>query len=265
MSGGGARAAGGLPLRVLVVDDEAPARRRLRRLLGDIGDVDVVGEAENGDEAVIRIAELDPDVVFLDVQMPGLNGFGVIASVGLDEMPLVIFVTAFDEHAVAAFEVHALDYLLKPVAPPRLASAVGRARDMVLAPHGPASIRQAEAIASIARVDGAPLSRLLVHGERGAQLLLVDSIDLARAERNYVTLYCAGATYRVRGTIGALNDRLDPSRFLRVNRSDIVRLDAIRELQPWSHGDYRVVLGDGRALLWSRRYRARQASAFEIG
>ena len=252
-------------LTALIVDDEAPARRRLVRMLGEITGVEVVGEAESGDDAVVQIAELEPDVVFLDIQMPGLNGFGVIQAVGVEEMPLVVFVTAFDEHAVAAFEVRALDYLLKPVAPQRLAGAVARAREILSAPHGSESGRQAEAIASLARVEAPPLTRVLVHGERGAQLLLVDAIDLARAERNYVALHTSQGTFKVRGTIGALAERLDPARFLRVNRSDIVRLDAIRELQPWSHGDYRIVLGDGRALLWSRRYRAQQASTFELG
>jgi len=253
------------PITALIVDDEAPARRRLVRMLGEMADVEVVGEAESGDDAVVQIAELEPDVVFLDIQMPGLNGFGVINAVGAEEMPLVVFVTAFDEHAVAAFEVRALDYLLKPVAPQRLAGAIARVREILSTPHGAESTRQAEVIASLARVEAPPLTRLLVHGERGAHLLLVESIDLARAERNYVVLHTPQGTFKVRGTIGVLAERLDPSRFLRVNRSDIVRLDAIREMQPWSHGDYRIVLGDGRALLWSRRYRAQQGTAFELG
>lgn len=252
-------------ITALIVDDEAPARRRLLRLLGEIGGVEVVGEAESGEDAVLQIAALEPDVVFLDIQMPGLNGFGVIQAVGVEEMPLVVFVTAFDEHALAAFEVRACDYLLKPVAPHRLQGALARVRTILAAPHGAESTRQAEAMAALARVEAPPLTRLLVHGEQGAHLLLVDAIDLARAERNYVALHTPQGTFRVRGTISTLAERLDPARFLRVNRSDIVRLDAIRELQPWSHGDYRIVLGDGRALLWSRRYRAQQASAFELG
>jgi two-component system LytT family response regulator len=255
----------GRALGALVVDDEAPARRRLTRLLTELGDVEVVGEAGSGEEAVLRIAELEPDLVFLDIQMPGLDGFGVIQSVGMDEMPLVIFVTAFDEHAVAAFEVRALDYLLKPVAPARLAAAVERAHELLAAPQGDAARQQEEALASLVRLEGPPLTRLLVQGERGAHLLLVQGIDLARAERNYVVLHTAHGIFRVRGTIGALAERLDPAHFLRVNRSDIVRLDAIRELQPWSHGDYRIVLQDGRALLWSRRYRAQQSGTFELG
>ncbi|MGZ8415324.1 MAG: LytR/AlgR family response regulator transcription factor [Gemmatirosa sp.] len=241
------------PLRVLVVDDEAPARRKLVRLLAELPDVAVAGEAESGRQAVERIRALAPDLVLLDVQMPGLDGFGVVASVGVEAMPAVVFVTAHDEHALRAFEVRALDYLLKPVTVDRLREAVARV----------------QARLSAAREVAAPtvsaLRHLLVHDARGAQLLPVDDIELARAERNYVALHTARGTFRVRGTIGGLAHRLDAARFLRVNRSDVVRLDAIAELQPWSHGDYRIVLRDGTALLWSRRFRAEQAGAFELG
>ena len=251
------------PLRVLIVDDEAPARRRLARLLASVPDVALAGEAEGGHEAVERIRALAPDLVLLDVQMPGLDGFGVVDAIGPSAMPAVVFVTAYDAHALRAFEVRALDYLLKPVAPDRLREAVDRAR-----PH--TAVRQAAERADVPSTksedaSGPPLRHLLVHDARGAQLLPIEDVELARAERNYVTLHTARGAFRVRGTIGALAARLDASRFLRVNRSDVVRLDAIRELQPWSHGDYRIVLRDGTALLWSRRFRAEQAGAFELG
>ena len=246
-------------LRVLVADDEAPARRKLRRLLDAIDGVEVVGEAASGEEAVARIAELAPDLVLLDIQMPVLDGFEVVAAVGVDRMPAVVFVTAYDEHALRAFEVRALDYLLKPVSAERLAEAVARVRARTVMPD---AVPNAGLAALVAHT---PLRRLLVHDDRGAHLLPVDAIVLARAERNYVVLHTARGAFRVRGTIGALAERLDPAAFLRVNRSDVVRLDAIRELQPWSHGDYRIVLGDGMALLWSRRYRAQTAGAFELG
>jgi two-component system LytT family response regulator len=251
------------PLRVLIVDDEAPARRRLARLLASVPDVALAGEADGGQEAVERIRALTPDLVLLDVQMPGLDGFGVVDAIGPSAMPAVVFVTAYDAHALRAFEVRALDYLLKPVAPDRLREAVDRAR-----PH--AAVRRAAERADVPPAapedaSGPPLRHLLVHDARGAQLLPVEDVELARAERNYVALHTARGAFRVRGTIGALAARLDASRFLRVNRSDVVRLDAIRELQPWSHGDYRIVLRDGTALLWSRRFRAEQAGAFELG
>ena len=246
-------------LRVLVADDEAPARRRLVRMLGAMADVAVVGEAADGREAAERIGTLAPDLVLLDIRMPVLDGFEVVAAVGVERMPATVFVTAYDEHALKAFEVRALDYLLKPVAPARLREAVDRARGRLTEPPDRGALRSL-----VAATAGAYLKRILVHDDRGAHLLPVDDVTLARAERNYVVLHTARGRFRVRGTVGALAERLDPATFLRVNRSDIVRLDAIRELQPWSHGDYRVVLRDGSALLWSRRYRARAAGAFEL-
>ncbi|GLC24592.1 LytR/AlgR family response regulator transcription factor [Roseisolibacter agri] len=251
------------PLRVLVVDDEAPARRKLARLLSAMPDVALAGEAETGAEAVERIGALTPDLVLLDVQMPVLDGFGVVAAVGVGAMPPVVFVTAHDEHALRAFEVRALDYLLKPVTAERLREAIDRVRSR---PRTPAA--EAERAARLQALDAPPapvLRHLLVQDAQGARLLSVEDVELARAERNYVALHTATGTFRVRGTIGELAARLDPARFLRVNRSDVVRLDAIRELQPWSHGDYRIVLRDGSALLWSRRFRAEQAGAFELG
>ena len=257
-----------MTLRVLVVDDEAPARRRLTRMLGAIPEVALVGEAESGIEAVERIETSSPDLVLLDIQMPSLDGFGVIDAVGADAMPDVVFVTAYDEHAVRAFEVHALDYLLKPVAPDRLRAAIDRALARQLSPDEPAPRDADEPTERTAALDAVvrtrPLRRLLVRDDRGARLLAVDEIDLARAERNYVALHTADGVYRIRGTIGALAERLEPDTFLRVNRSDVVRVDAIAEMQPWSHGDYRIVLRGGLALLWSRRYKAASEAEFEV-
>lgn len=256
-----------MTLRVLVVDDEAPARRRLTRMLAAIPEVALVGEAESGIEAVERIETSSPDLVLLDIQMPSLDGFGVIDAVGPDAMPDVVFVTAYDEHAVRAFEVHALDYLLKPVAPERLRAAIDRALARHAAPDEPPHTDD-EPSGRVAALDavvrGRPLRRLLVRDDRGARLLAVDAIDLARAERNYVALHTAEGVYRIRGTIGALADRLEPDTFLRVNRSDVVRVDAIAEMQPWSHGDYRIVLRSGLALLWSRRYKAASEADFGV-
>jgi two-component system LytT family response regulator len=249
-------------LRVLVVDDEAPARRKLRRLLGAIGGVEVIGEAATGEQAIDQIAALTPDLVLLDVQMPVLDGFEVIAAIGVEQMPAVVSVTAFDEHAVRAFEVRALDYLLKPVSEERLREAVDRVRARAHSGSGAVTDVVRAALTSIA--ESRPLTRILVHDERSARLLPVEAITLARARRNYVTLYATTGTFTVRCTIAALAQRLDPTKFLQVNRSDVIQLDSIRELQPWSHGDYRIVLGDGTALLWSRRFRASAAGTFDL-
>jgi two-component system, LytTR family, response regulator len=257
-----------MTLRVLVADDEAPARRRLLRLLGAIPELDVVGEATNGEQAVERIAALEPDLVLLDIQMPILDGFDVVATIGVDEMPAVIFVTAYDEHALRAFEAGAIDYLVKPVAPTRLREAIQRVISRQpsgrTAPDFEAGdmVSHRSKLASL--VGKRHLRRLMVKDDRGARLLAVETIELARAERNYVALHTSLGVFRIRGTVSALSERLDQAAFLRVNRSDIVRLDAIRELQPWSHGDYRVLLANGTALLWSRRFRAQTVGAFDL-
>ena len=257
-----------MTLRVLVADDETPARRRLLRLLHAMSGAEVVGEAINGEQAVERIAALQPDLVLLDIQMPMLDGFDVVATIGVDEMPAVVFVTAYDEHALRAFEAGAIDYLLKPVAPARLREAINRVLSRQRSGPGTPGFGIGGMVSHrsnlAALVGKRHLRRLMVKDDHGARLLAVEAIELARAERNYVALHTSFGIFRVRGTVSALSERLDPAAFLRVNRSDIVRLDAIRELQPWSHGDYRVVLGNGTALLWSRRFRAQTAGAFDL-
>ncbi len=250
------------PMRVLIVDDEAPARRRLATLLAADSTVEIVGEAEDGPSAVVQIGALAPDLVLLDIRMPGLDGFEVIEALG-SAMPPVVFVTAYDEHALRAFDVRAIDYLLKPVESPRLRAAVTRARQLRDASAADRRHRHA-AVAAVAAEQARPLQRLLAQDARGeAALVSVDDLVLARAQRNYVSLRTATAEFRVRGTIAALEERFDRKEFLRVNRSDIVRLAAITRLAAWSHGDYRIEL-PGIALLWSRRYRARDAAQFDL-
>jgi two-component system, LytTR family, response regulator len=232
-------------VRALIVDDEAPARSKLRRMLGAAPDVEIVGEAATGAEAVAGIRGARPDVVFLDVQMPEFDGFAVIDEIGTGVMPFVVFVTASDEHAVRAFEVEALDYLLKPFAAERLAAVLDRVRAAL-----------SRGAATVMEQPKRLLRRLIVEDERRAVLLAVERIDWFEAAANYVRVHVGGATYQVRGTLAKLAERLDGAEFLRINRSEIVRLDAVREMHPWSHGDYRVVLVDGTTLTWSRRYRA---------
>jgi two-component system, LytTR family, response regulator len=272
-------------IRALIADDEPPARRKLRELLAREADFEVVAEATDGMEAVAAIRTAAPDVVFLDVQMPKLDGFGVIAEVGVEAMPLVVFVTAFDEHALRAFEVHAVDYLLKPFAPARLQRLVSRLRRQLTPPAEPGSGAAGSAAADDAAAGGAapggdlaerierllaamrpvpePLRQILVErGEDRQALLAIGEIDLVRAEGNYLSFFSARGHFRRRGTLREIEARLDPARFLRLNRSEIVRLDAIREIQPWFHGDARVVLLDGSVLTWSRRFRARADGLF---
>jgi two-component system LytT family response regulator len=236
-------------VRVLIVDDEEPARRKIRRLLSGETDVEIVGEAATGTEAIDAIRRLTPDLVFLDVQIPPPNGFGIIDALGRDNAPDVIFVTAFDEHALRAFEVRALDYLLKPVTPARLREALDRARERFEQSAAPARAK--------------PLARILVRDDTKAFLLALDRVDRIEADGNYVRLHSNGRSFTVRMAIGALAGRLDADQFLRISRSAIVRLDAIKELHPWFHGDYHVVMTDGARLTWTRRYRA--AAMPELG
>lgn len=242
-------------MRALIVDDEAPARSKLRRLLTDAGAVDIVGEARTGREAVAAIKRSRPDVVFLDVQMPGLDGFGVLATLS-DDAPYVIFVTANDQHAIRAFEVGAVDYLLKPYTPRRFEQVLARARERLAAAPAPESPRRNARPA---------LQRLLVTANGRAAFLSVDRIDRIEAERNYIVLVSGADRFRLRATISTIADRLDPAQFLRINRSTLVRLDAVKTMLEWSHGDYRIVMHDGAELIWSRRYRAAAERQFGIG
>jgi two-component system LytT family response regulator len=238
-------------IRLLIADDEAPARAKLRKLLADARDFEVVGEASDGDQAVERIRALRPDAVFLDIRMPKLDGFEVVEAVGVEAMPPVVFVTAYDEHALRAFDVHAFDYLLKPFAAARFRRVLDRLRRQV-ADRGDFAQRLRELLPRY-------LERLLVRkGEDREVLLPVQRIDVIRAERNHVRLLTSEGEYIRRVPLSDLAERLDPDRFLRINRSEIVRLDAVRELQPWFHGDCRVVMKDGTTLMWSRRYRSKR-------
>jgi two-component system LytT family response regulator len=253
-------------LRVLIVDDEAPARRKLRRMLAESGGAEVVGEAEDGPAAVQAILALEPDLVLLDIRMPGLDGFGVVAEVGPARMPPVVFVTAYDDFAVQAFEVQALDYLLKPATAERLRVVLDRARQRVGKDQA-ASELASRLDALLARLPSATpfLQRLLVERHGRAQLVPVEQVDRIEAARNYVHLHVRGARLPLRQTLAALAERLDPAQFLRISRSEIVRLDAVKEFQAWFHGDYKVVLKDGTELMWSRRYRAKSGGALPFG
>jgi two-component system LytT family response regulator len=238
-------------VRALIVDDEAPARAKVRRLLDAAPDVEIVGEAATGREAVAAIKRASPDIVFLDIQMPGLDGFAVVDAIERDGGPYVVFVTADDSKALRAFEVGAVDYLLKPFTAERFAQVLERARERINRPPAVASERPA-------------LKRLLVTNNGRASFLQVDRIDRIEAERNYVVIRSGREVYRLRATIGSIAVRLDPGQFLRINRSMLVRLDAVREMHEWSHGDYRVVMHDGAELIWSRRYRASAEREFGL-
>lgn len=273
-------------IRVLIVDDEPPARTRLKRLLEPHTAFEVAGEAGSGPEAVEAIARLAPDVVFLDVQMPGLDGFEVVEAIadaagqnaggttektgdaeaemsaGAGPLPQIVFVTAYDAYAVRAFEIHAVDYLLKPFDPERFGRTLARLEERVASsrPGEERLLRQLRDAMAAARRPPGYLERILVPVGTSQRLLAVDHIDWIEAEGNQVRLHVGAESYLVRGTLTALEERLDPARFLRIHRKRIVNAARIRELHPWSHGDQLVILDDGTELRMSRRYRDRLAA-----
>jgi two-component system LytT family response regulator len=248
-------------IRVLIVDDEPPARERIRALLADESDIAIAGECESGLAAVESIKNLDPDLVFLDVQMPGLDGFGVVDALG-DSLPVLVFVTAYDAYAVRAFEVHALDYLLKPFDRERFRATLDRART-ALSERSPGNQLAGEA-APIGEADAgkAPLRRLLAKRDGRLIVLKAAEIDWIESSANYASLHVGKETYLVRETMQSLEGRLDPAQFLRIHRSTIVNLDRVQEIEPYFHGDYIVRLADGQRLTLSRTYRDRLQKHF---
>jgi two-component system LytT family response regulator len=237
-------------MRVLVVDDEPPARRRLRRLLATLPAVEVVGEAGDGGGAIAQARTLKPDVLLLDVQMPAPSGLDVVAQLPRPR-PHIIFVTAFDRYAVRAFELHALDYLLKPVSQARLKEALGRA----IRADG---LRTDDAVDAWTEWSqpGRTVTRLAVRTSGRVDLVEVAAIEWVEAADNYVLLHCGQARHLLRETLAHVAERLDPARFIRVHRSAIVAVDQIDHLEPLSRGDWVAVLRSGGRVPISRTYRA---------
>jgi two-component system LytT family response regulator len=247
-----------MTLRVLVVDDEPLARRGILARLRRAPDVEVVGECASGREAVEAIRAHAPDVVFLDVQMPGTDGFGVVEAVGPERVPEVVFVTAYDQHALRAFDARALDYLLKPIDDERFARALERARQRVEERrHGELGRRVAGALGTDAAPPVRPAERFLVPRAGRVQVVHADEVDWIGAAGDYVTLHAGGATHLLRETMAGMEARLDPARFVRIHRSTIVNVERIRELLPHFNREYVVVLRDGTRLKLSRSYRGR--------
>jgi two-component system, LytTR family, response regulator len=243
-------------IRALIVDDEPLARERMRTLLGAEADVDVVGEARDGVEAVEAILSQSPDLVFLDVHMPKLDGFEVIQTVGLDRMPPVVFVTAYDQHALRAFEVQALDYLLKPFDSDRFQSALKRVRRQIDSQESGDLGRRLLALVRDLKSERPPRSdRLVVKSGGRLFFLRADEIDWIEAAGNYVRLHVGAEGHLLRETMNSIESRLNPETFFRIHRSHIVNIERIKELQPWFNGEYVVILRNGARLTLSRGYR----------
>jgi two-component system LytT family response regulator len=244
-------------IRTLIVDDEPLARRRLRRRLNQHADVDIIGDCANGREAIAAIREQAPDLVFLDVQMPEMDGFAVMDALEAERMPLVIFVTAYDQYALRAFEVYALDYLLKPFDRQRFDKALQRAKSRLQTEKGSEINQRTLALLEEIKARTSHIERLIVKAGGRAFFLKTEEIDWIEAEGKYVRLHVGKESYLLRETISSLESQLDPKRFPRIHRSTIVNIDRIRELQPWFHNEYRVMLRDGTQLMLSRSCRKR--------
>ncbi len=233
-------------MRAVIVDDEAISLQRLKRLIYDSAEVELVGEAESGDAAIDTIRRTSPDVVFLDVQIPEVDGFGVVECLRNDPPPLIVFVTAYDEYAVRAFKANAVDYLLKPIDSERLSACLARVKKQV-------SLLRSERGSS--RSTGFKKERLVVKCDRSYKALRLRDVSLIEAAGNYVVVHTPTETFTVRETLGAIEARLHRGKFVRIHRSAIINVDLLAELVPISHGEYSVVMQTGQTLTMTRRYR----------
>jgi two-component system, LytTR family, response regulator len=241
--------------RVLIVDDEQPARQRLRELLENDPDIGEVMEVENGLDAIEVILQKQPDVAFLDIQMPGLDGLGVIDTIGIERMPVTVFVTAFDQHAVRAFESAALDYVLKPYGDERMEAAFSRAKarlnDETVREFGQSMLKLLDG----RRSDDTFLDRIVIRERDKTNLIRVDSIDCIESAGVYVALHVGNERIIHRAALSELIGRLDPRRFVRVHRSTVVNIDSVLHLEPATHGEFDLVLRDGQRVHVSRTFR----------
>ena len=245
-------------LRVLVADDEAPARRVLTRLLAAHRDITVIAECADGADAAARIRDEQPGLIFLDVKMPELDGFEVVERVGVDAMPPVVFVTAFDDFALRAFDVRALDYLVKPFSDARFEATLARARQRLVEIDAPRLAAELRALLDARRGPPDPsasVQRFLVKLGSRTSVIAADEIDWIEAQGYYVTLHVGGAAHLHRQPISSIEAELDPRAFARIDRSAIVNLARVREIHPMFHGDSMLVLSDGSQVKLSRSRR----------
>src|SRR5688500_4363084 len=252
-----------MAIRTLIVDDEPLARDRIKRFLRDEDDILVIGESGNGTHAIEAIRTHAPDLVFLDIQMPEKNGFAVIKSLGVQRLPTLLFVTPSAQSALQAFDVHALDYLLKPFNRERIRRAVARARQHLEHKKlGNLDERLNSLIADL-RAEKKYLERLVVKSVGRVFFLKTDEIDWIEAAGNYVKLHVGRDSHMIRETMNGIEAKLDPEKFLRIHRSTVVNIDRIKELHPMFSGDYAVILRNGTELALSRNYRERFTELFE--
>ena len=244
-----------MKVRTLIADDELLARERLRQLLADQPEIDLVGECADGREAVAEIRKKSPDLIFLDIQMPELDGFAVLDSVNLETMPVIVFVTAHDKFALRAFEVHAVDYLLKPFDRERFQTALRRALEQVKHRGDPARSQAQAAALTEMQSSTKPAERLAIKSDGRITILKTADIAWIQSAHNYVEIHEDKRSHLLRETMGGIEQKLPPEKFVRISRSVIVNVDRVKELQPRFYGEYTVTLHNGTRLTLSRRYR----------
>lgn len=242
-------------IRVLIADDELLARKFIRRMLKQDSDVEIVAECSNGAEAVAMIRKEKPDLVFLDVQMPELNGFAVLDAVKLDHLPEIIFTTAYEAYAIRAFELHALDYLLKPFDQVRFKAALRYAKERFHSQQDEAKRLQIGTLLESIRTQQQYLDRVIIRADGRITFLNTREIDWLEADDKYVHLHTGKGKRMVRQTLSSMESQLDPKKFLRVHRSTMVNVDRIKELQPLFNGEHSLILEDGTRLTLSRKYK----------
>jgi len=244
-----------MKIRTLIVDDEPLARERLRRLLEGEPEIEIVGECADGREAVAAIQKQPPDLMFLDIQMPELDGFGVLQATNTQHVPVIVFVTAHDKFALRAFEVHAVDYLLKPFDRERFQTALRRALERVRNRDSQALQQRQAALLADLKIPPKSPDRLAVKSAGRVVFVKLSDIDWIEAAHNYVELHAGKESHLLRETLNAIEARLSPEKFVRISRSAIVNIERVKELQPLFHGEYTVTLQNGTRVTLSRRYR----------
>jgi len=253
-----------LGIRVLIVDDEPLARDRIREMLKDHTEFEVIGEAQNGQGAVHSVVKLNPDLLFLDVQMPGLDGFDVLQRLDVEHLPVVIFVTAYDQHAIRAFNVHAVDYLMKPFDRKRFAEALDHARVFLKGTKGPDTTRILSMLEDL-KPRARYLERFAIKNGETVFFVRADEVDAIEAEGNYVRIRLGNSSHLLRDTLTNIEEQINPQVFVRIHRRTIVNINRVKELQTWARGEYRVVLLTGAHYTLSRGYRQHFESFIRLG
>jgi two-component system, LytTR family, response regulator len=253
-----------LKIRALIVDDELLARDRIREMLKEHPEVEVIGEARNGQEAIDSILTQNPDLVFLDIQMPDLNGFDVLQRLNLEQLPLIIFVTAFDQYAVRAFDTHAVDYLTKPFDRKRFAEAVDQAKVFMKRAKEPDTARILSMLQEL-RAGSRYLERFAIKNGETVFFIRAEDVDAIEAEGNYVRISLGSSSHLLRDTLNNIEAQISPRMFVRIHRRTIVNINRVKELQTWARGEYRVVLFTGAHYTLSRGYRQHFESFIKLG